>query len=58
MKVILQSKFRFNLYYPHSRRRMMTATLTGTVTSGHPTKTTWGNTVRMWTMCEVIRRDA
>lgn len=37
---------------------MVKGILHGTVTSGHPTRTTWGNTLRVWTMSEFFRRAA
>lgn len=48
----------FVAYYPGTKRIMMRGNLWGTVFSGHPTRTTFGNTLRMYILYKVIMKVA
>jgi hypothetical protein len=48
----------FVAYYPGTKRIMMRGHLWGTVFSGHPTRTTFGNTLRMYILYKVIMKLA
>lgn len=47
-------KIPFKIFYKR-KLEMMRGLMLGTVTSGHPTRTTLGNTLRVWSMIEYVK---
>lgn len=47
-------------YYPGTAklRKLFLAEIRGTTFTGHPTRTTKGNTLRSWMYCEFIMHEA
>lgn len=45
------------MYYPNTlkKRKMLTGTIKGTTFTGHPTRTTFGNTLRMYFYTKFIK---
>jgi hypothetical protein len=48
LKHAMNTRANFNMYYPKSRKKLMTGSIEGTTFTGHPLRTTLGNTLRMF----------
>jgi hypothetical protein len=58
IKCCVSKNANFKAYYPgKGRALMMKGSIKGTVLSGHPTKTTLGNTLRLATMIDWLMEE-
>lgn len=48
----------FYMNHPHTNSLMLKGIVDGTVMSGHPTRTTLGNSLRVWSMMEFFIKMA